>query len=37
MFLYTKVVMSNFLSMDSVDEFEDEMQSDRFPEDLYKA
>jgi hypothetical protein len=29
--------MSNFLSMDSVDEFEDEMQSDRFPEDLYKA
>ncbi|EEU43484.1 uncharacterized protein NECHADRAFT_95028 [Fusarium vanettenii 77-13-4] len=37
MFLYTKVVMSNFLSMDSIDEFEDEMQSDSFPEDLYKA
>ncbi|KAI8665508.1 NACHT domain-containing protein [Fusarium sp. Ph1] len=37
MFLYTKVVMSNFLSMDSVDEFEDEMQSGRFPENLYKA
>lgn len=29
--------MSNFLSMDSIDEFEDEMQSDSFPEDLYKA
>lgn len=29
--------MSNFLSMDSVHEFEDEMQSDSFPEDLFKA
>ncbi|RMJ07063.1 hypothetical protein CDV36_013332 [Fusarium kuroshium] len=37
MFLYTKVVMSNFLSMDSADEFEDEMEDETFPEDLDKA
>ncbi|UPK92591.1 hypothetical protein LCI18_003526 [Fusarium solani-melongenae] len=35
--LATRVVMSIFLSMDSIDEFEDEMQSDRFPQDLDKA
>ncbi|RSL59060.1 hypothetical protein CEP53_005924 [Fusarium sp. AF-6] len=37
MFLYTKVVMSNFLSMDSADEFEEEMEDETFPEDLDKA
>ncbi|KAM0430109.1 hypothetical protein ACHAPT_006115 [Fusarium lateritium] len=37
MFLYAKVVMSNFLSMDSIDEFEEEMESDVFPGDLDKA
>ncbi|KAM5350993.1 hypothetical protein ACJ41O_003716 [Fusarium nematophilum] len=37
MFLYAKVVLSNFLSMDSVEEFEDEMETDKFPDNLDKA
>ncbi|KAF4969857.1 hypothetical protein FSARC_3015 [Fusarium sarcochroum] len=37
MFLYAKVVLANLISMDSVEEFEDEMQSDKFPDNLEQA
>ncbi|KAJ4267105.1 hypothetical protein NW762_003203 [Fusarium torreyae] len=37
MFLYAKVVLANLLSMDSVEEFEDELHSDKFPDNLEQA
>ncbi|RSL43938.1 hypothetical protein CEP54_014884 [Fusarium duplospermum] len=37
MFLYAKVVMSNFLSMCTIKEFENEMRSSTVPEDLDQA
>ncbi|RBA19768.1 hypothetical protein FPRO05_09068 [Fusarium proliferatum] len=37
MFLYVRVVLDNLASMDSIQEFEDELESDTFPEDLEQA
>ncbi|KAG5771589.1 hypothetical protein H9Q72_001895 [Fusarium xylarioides] len=37
MFLYAKVVLDNLAMMDSIQEFEDELEGDTFPEDLDQA
>ncbi|KAF4340767.1 heterokaryon incompatibility protein het-E-1 [Fusarium beomiforme] len=37
MFLYARVVLENLKAMDSIQEFEDELDSDAFPEDLDQA
>ncbi|KAF5620266.1 heterokaryon incompatibility protein het-E-1 [Fusarium sp. NRRL 52700] len=37
MFLYAKVVLDNLAMMDSIQEFEDELEADTFPEDLDQA
>ncbi|KAF5970510.1 heterokaryon incompatibility protein het-E-1 [Fusarium coicis] len=37
MFLYAKVVLDNLALMDSIQEFEDELEGDTFPEDLGQA
>jgi hypothetical protein len=37
MFLYARVVLENLASMDSVQEYEDELEAEKFPEDLYHA
>ncbi|KAG4273469.1 hypothetical protein FPRO04_09592 [Fusarium proliferatum] len=37
MFLYARVVLDNLESMDSIQEFEDELESGTFPEDLDQA
>jgi hypothetical protein len=37
MFLYAKVVLDNLAMMDSIQEFEDELEGDSFPEDLDQA
>ncbi|KAJ0139251.1 Sugar transporter STL1 [Fusarium oxysporum f. sp. albedinis] len=37
MFLYARVVLDNLAAMDSIQEFEDELQADTFPEDLEQA
>jgi hypothetical protein len=37
MFLYARVVLENLASMDSIQEYEDELEAERFPKDLYHA
>jgi hypothetical protein len=37
MFLYARVVLDNLAAMDSIQEFEDELEADTFPEDLEQA
>lgn len=37
MFLYARVVLENLASMDSIQEYQDELEAERFPEDLYHA
>ncbi|KAH6952935.1 hypothetical protein DER45DRAFT_574581 [Fusarium avenaceum] len=37
MFLYARVVLENLASMGSIQEYEDELEAERFPEDLYHA
>ncbi|KAF5538046.1 heterokaryon incompatibility protein het-E-1 [Fusarium phyllophilum] len=37
MFLYARVVLDNLAAMDSIQEFEDELEADTFPENLEKA
>ncbi|WZH47704.1 Vegetative incompatibility HET-E-1 [Fusarium acuminatum] len=37
MFLYARVVLENLASMDSIQEYEDELEAEKFPEDLYLA
>ncbi|KAH7259465.1 uncharacterized protein BKA55DRAFT_299463 [Fusarium redolens] len=37
MFLYARVVLENLAAMDSIQEFEDELEGDTFPEDLDQA
>ncbi|RKK72205.1 hypothetical protein BFJ69_g10339 [Fusarium oxysporum] len=37
MFLYARVVLDNLAAMDSIQEFEDELEGDTFPEDLDQA
>jgi hypothetical protein len=37
MFLYARVVLENLASMDSIQEYEDELEAEKFPDDLYQA
>ncbi|KAM0267391.1 hypothetical protein ACHAPA_005933 [Fusarium lateritium] len=37
MFLYARVVLENLASMDSIQEYENELEVDKFPVDLYQA
>lgn len=37
MFLYARVVLENLASMDSIQEYEDELEAEAFPEDLCHA